>query len=225
MPPRNKVKVFGEQVYYHAYNRGYNKQEIFRDERDYRTFLHLFRKYLDPEFRERKYTPKGEEYFVEANHVYKEVDLVGYCLMSNHFHLLLYQNTLKGMTKLLSRLTSNYATYFNQKYQTEGSPFQDTYKAVAVKTEEQLIHLSRYIHANPAEVVGDQALEIYPYSSYPAYLSGKIPAWLKPASILNSFEKPGSYKEFVEAYRTLKETKTQDLKELKDLILEGQPSK
>lgn len=223
MPPKNRLKIYGEDVFYHAYNRGYNKQKIFRDSQDCKTFLYLFKKYLDPEFREKKYTPKGEEYFVEANHVYNEVELVTYCLMPNHFHLLLYQKTLKGMPKLLTRLTSNYSTYFNQKYQTEGSPFQGTYKAVTVKSEEQLIHLSRYIHINPSELVGAQPLETYAYSSYPSYLSGKTLAWLKPAPVLNSFERPGSYKEFVEVYLAMKEeTRAQELENIKDALLEGQ---
>lgn len=221
MPPRNKMKIFGEGVFYHAYNRGYNKQAIFRDDHDCRTFLHLFSKYLEPGYQEKRFTDKGEEYWVESNHVYNDVDLVGYCLMPNHFHLLLYQKTLKGMPKLLSRLSSNYATYFNQKYQTEGSPFQDTYKAVIVKTEGQLAHLSRYIHANPSKIVGGQSLGTYPYSSYQFYLSGKIPTWLRPATVLNSFENPSSYKDFVEAYLTMKEeTKAQELESLKDLVLE-----
>lgn len=217
------MKTYGEGVFYHAYNRGYNKQTIFRDDHDYRTFTLLLRKYLEPGFRQRKFTPKGEEYFVEPNHIYNEVDLVAYCLMPNHFHLLVYQKTLKGMPKLLLRLTSNFSTYFNRKYQTEGSPFQDTYKAVAVKTEEQLIHLSRYIHANPLEIISGQTLESYPYSSYPSYLSGKIPAWLKPSAVLGNFEKTGSYQEFVEGYLTAKEeVKNQEIEKLKDLILEGQ---
>lgn len=220
------MKIYGEGIYYHVYNRGYNKQAIFRDEQDFGTFLHLFKKYLEPGYKEKKFTPKGEEYWVESNHVYNEIDLVSYCLMPNHFHLLVYQKTLKGMPKLLLRLSSNYSTYFNQKYQTEGSPFQDTYKAVAVKTEAQLTHLSRYIHANPSEIIESQALESYTYSSYLFYLSGKIPSWLKPAAILNSFEKPGSYQEFVEAYRHMKEeTRAQELEKLKDLILEGNSPK
>lgn len=135
------MKVYGEGVFYHAYNRGYNKQEIFRDDQDYRTFLHLLKKYLEPGYREKRFTAKGEEYWVEPNHVHKEVDLVSFCLMPNHFHLLIYQKTLRGRPKLLSRITTSYSTYFNQKYETEGSPFQDTYKAVVVKTEEQLLYL------------------------------------------------------------------------------------
>src|SRR3989338_1615456 len=108
-------------------------------------FFYLLRKYLEPGFQEKKYTPRGEECLVEPNHVHREVDLVAFCLMPNHFHLLLFQKSLEGMTKLLVRLCSSYSTYFNQKYEKKGSPFQGIYRAVAVTTEEQLLHLSRYI--------------------------------------------------------------------------------
>ena len=223
MPAKNRTKIFGEDVFYHAYNRGYNKQAIFRDDHDYKTFLYLIRKYLEPGFKERRYTPKGEEYFVEPNHVYNEVELIACCLMTNHFHLLLFQKTLKGMTKLMSRLQTNYATYFNQKYQTQGSPFQDTYKAVAVKTEEHLVHLSRYIHLNPSEIIGAQPLESYPHSSYSFYVNpNSRSVWLKPEKILNLFTTPGGYQSFVEDYlKAQPEERIKQLEGLKDLTTEG----
>lgn len=223
MPPKNKTKIYGENVFYHAYNRGYNKQTIFRDGHDYKTFLYLIRKYLEPGFQEKRFTPKGEEYFVEPNHIYNEVDLVAYCLMPNHFHLLVFQKSLAGMTKLLSRVSSNYSTYYNKKYQSQGSPFQDTYKAVIIKTEEQLIHLSRYIHLNPIELVKDGPPETWPYSSYSAYLDPeKKPTWLKPEVVLGSFENPESYKDFVVAYSSSSiEKQTDEMIEIKSLILEG----
>lgn len=223
MPPKNKVKIFGEGVFYHAYNRGYNKQVIFHDDHDYKTFLYLIRKYLEPGFKEKRFTPKGEEYFVESNHVYNEVELLSFCLMPNHFHLQLFQKTLKGMPKLITRICTSYSTYYNQKYQTEGSPFQDTYKAVIVKTEEQSIHLNRYIHINPLEIVAEQPLESYPFSSHQFYLNqNDCPAWLKPEKILNSFDSPTSYRNFIEDYlKSQPEDQFKKLEGLKGLTLEG----
>ena len=126
------------------------------------------------------------------------------------------------MTKLMSRLQTSYATYFNQKYQSEGSPFQDTYKAVIVKTEEQLIHLSRYIHLNPIELIKTRPPETWPYSSYSAYLDPeKKPAWLKPEGVLGSFKNPESYKDFVVAYSSSPiEKQTDEMAEIKSLTLE-----
>lgn len=218
---KNVVKVYGENIFYHAYNRGYAKQDIFRDDHDYRTFLYLMRKYLEVGFQERKYTPKGEEYSVEPNHVYDDVDLVAYCLMPNHFHLLLYQKTLKGMPMLLVRLCTNYATYFNQKYDSEGSPFQGTYRAVSVKTENQLLHLSRYLHANPYELFPEINLEEYPYSSCQYYFSTNKPSWLKSEWVRGNFAKPDDYRSFINTYRQMKlEQKDKELESIKGLVIE-----
>lgn len=221
MPHKNRVKIYGEKAFYHVYNRGYNKQEVFRDEQDYKTFLYLLKKYLEPGFKEKKYTPAGEEYYAEPNHVYNEIELLAFCLMPNHFHLLLYQISIEGMPKLLRRVMTSYSTYHNEKYQLEGSPFQGVYKAVTVKTEAQLLHLSRYIHLNPLELVAGALLNFYGFSSYPFYLSETKPPWLKPERILQSFTGAKDYKDFVEDFAS---EKTEDEKEkvdlLKDLRLE-----
>lgn len=208
MPAKNKVKVYGENCFYHAYNRGYNKQDIFRDDDDYKNFLYLLKKYLDPEFLEKRKDANGVEYLLPSNHVYKELNLLSFCLMPNHFHFLIHQSSIKGMTKFIVRVSSNFATYFNKKYGTFGSPFQGTYKAVSVKSEEQLVHLSRYIHLNPFNP------EEYPYSSYSWYLNGG-PAWLKPEKILGTFKSPESYKNFVNS--SIPEQKE---REMKDLLLD-----
>lgn len=212
MPAKNRIKIYGENCFYHAYNRGYNKQDIFRDDADYKTFLYLIRKYLDPEFLEKRKDANGVEYLLPSNHVYKELDLLSFCLMPNHFHFLLYQSSLKGMTKFMVRVSSSYATYFNKKYGTFGSPFQGTYKAVSIKNEQQLIHLSRYVHLNPRELV--PVVEDYPYSSYLWYLGGG-PVWLKSEKILGTFNSSESYKSFVNS-----ETPDQKEEEMKDLLLD-----
>lgn len=221
MPPKNRVKTYGENVFYHAYNRGFNQQTIFHDDQDYRTFLYLFKRYLELGFKEKRFTPKGEEYFVEPNHVYNEVDLLAYCLMPNHFHLLLYQKSLKGMPKLLVRLCANYAVYYNRKYNRQGSPFQGTYRAVIVRTEEQFFHLSRYIHINPVEITKTKSLDSYPYSSYRYYAGEKAPPWLKTETILGKPSQPTKYKNFVEDYLKLKpEDKAKELDNITKFLIE-----
>lgn len=221
MPAKNVVKIYGENIFYHVYNRGHNKQVIFRDLQDYKTFIYLFRKYLEPGFKEKRFKSGGEEYFIEPSHVYKEVELVAFTLMPNHFHLLVFQKSLQGMAKLLTRLSSNYSTYFNKKYNLEGSPFQGTYKAVGVENSEQLAHLSRYIHINPFEIVGRKALESYEFSSCHFYLSGNFPSWLKGDRVLNDFSKPGSYKSFVEDYlKAEEEKKLKELGTISPLLIE-----
>lgn len=221
MPAKNRIKIYGENSFYHVYNRGNNHQTIFHDEHDYNTFLYLFKKYLEEGFTERRVTPKGEEYFVEPKHVYEEIELLAYCLMPNHFHLLVFQKTREGMTKLLRRIITSYSNFFNHKYNLEGSPFQDIYKAVTIKTEEQLIHTSRYIHANPISITGLNGLSEYVYSSYPAYLSINKPRWLKPERVLGSFKNKEDYRKFVDEFvKTDLSVKRESLEPIKDLLLD-----
>ena len=225
MPAKNKTKTFEPNSFYHLYNRGYNRQEIFLDKQDYATFLYLLKRYLDPNFREKRKTPQGEVYWNRPNTVSHQLKLIAYCLMPNHFHLLVFQKNPRGITKLMRRIASNYATYFNKKYQKEGSPFQGTYRAVKVTSEEQLLHLSRYIHLNP-ESLWCRSLADYPYSSYSFYIKRRsCPRWLFPEEILAYFnaktKNKSSYFHFVESFAKLKpHQKEKSILPYKDLLLE-----
>ena len=192
MPYKNRVKQLAEGAYYHAYNRGHNRQQIFLDEHDYHTFLYLLKKYLDPDFREIKFLPDGEAVQVAVNKpLYDKVELHTYCLMPNHFHLLLKQITKNGMSKLINVVSSQYSSYFNNKYGREGTIWQGTYKAVLVKTEEQYLHLSRYIHLNPSPLL---QLKDYRYSSYLTFIGKKKQSkWLITEDILYYFTSPDFY--------------------------------
>ncbi len=206
MPQRNRIKYFAENVYYHAYNRGHNRQEVFLDQQDYATFLYLFKKYLDPTFEVEKITDRGERIKVLPEKLTKDVELHAYCLMPNHFHLLLRQKTIKGMPKLMSRVLSSYTTYFNTKYNKSESIWQGTYKAVPVHSEEQFLQIGRYIHANPSEIVHSKNILDYPYSSLPDYIKSNPPVWLTTGNLLYEFGKnpQKSYLEFVQDYIEMK---------------------
>lgn len=220
MPAKNRIKTYIENGYYHVYNRGVEKRNIFLDDQDYRVFLHFLKFYLSPPQTNFKH-PLREltnskllrvRAFSSFNHpLSQELELLAYCLMPNHFHLLLFQKTLTGMTKLLKSLLTNYAMYFNRKYQRTGHLFQDIYKAVLILEEPYLLHLSRYIHLNPAEltaVTGTNPVK-WPYSSYKYYLGKKKATWINPESILSFFKTASrtslkdilSYQSFVEDYK------------------------
>ena len=173
MPSKNKEKLLVEDGIYHAYNRGYNKNAVFRSHHDYHMFRYLLRKYLEPGFKiKREIFISGVEFidFVAPNHLYEEIDVFAYCLMSNHFHLLIKQRTRQGMSKLMNRVLGSYSRYFGQKYNIIGSAWQGTYKAVKVEGEKQFTRVFAYIHENPAELGVD--IETYKYSSASLY-SGK----------------------------------------------------
>jgi putative transposase len=210
MPRKNSLKIYVEGGYYHLYNRGVEKREIFLDDKDYKVFLYFLKKYLSP----------SEEpvIFQKKKNLIDQIELLSYCLMPNHFHLLVKQNVKDGITNLMNRLGTNYAMYFNKRYKRVGSLFQSVYKAIIVESDEQLLHLSRYIHLNPKDKVGE--LIDYPYSSYGDYLGMRKSNWLHTEQILSFFKKKRSkvfdyfsYQSFVEGYR--------EEYDLGELLLEG----
>ena len=98
------------------------------------------------------------------------VELVSFCLMPNHFHLLVKEVAEGGIAKYLQRIQVGYTIYFNTKYSASGHVFQGRYKSVHVKDDRQLMHLSAYIHRNPRELAGWKGKEFeYPWSSLQDY--------------------------------------------------------
>lgn len=206
MPAKNSVKTFIENCYYHVYNRGVEQRNIFLDDLDFRMFLYQLKYYLG--------TPSENDIKQKRRSLSKEVILVAYCLMPNHFHLLLKQISRSGMTKLLRAISTNYVCYFNKRYQRVGGLFQGKYKAIHIEEEPYLLHVSRYIHRNPKELdrvgpwKGSDPLSKYPYSSYGYYLGLKTADWLHTQDITNFFSKIRkthfkdilSYQSFVEDY-------------------------
>jgi putative transposase len=103
----------------------------------------------------------------------KLVEVVSYCLMPNHFHLLLKQKQENGIATYIANFMNAYSKYFNKKYQRAGALFQGVFKAVYIESEEQLVHLTRYIHLNPvaSSLIRSDQLATFPWSSHPNYLS------------------------------------------------------
>lgn len=219
MPSRNIVKFYVPNGYYHAYNRGVEKREIFLDDQDYRVFLSFIRSYLSPPQKKLSHPLAGETGLNPVRirplrSFYEEVSLLAYCLMPNHFHLLLYQTPAKGMTEFIQALCTSYSMYFNKKYRRVGHLFQGVFKAALVDSDPYLLHLTRYIHLNPREGTGLNPVKDpvkaseYPYSSYPHYLGKKHAEWVHPEHVLAYFRSAQrrdfrdflSYESFVEDY-------------------------
>ncbi len=212
MPRKNTIKEYVANGFYHIYNRGIDRREIFLDEQDYSTFLFNLSRYLAPfniEDRSgfKKDRPSVSKHKLDMN-LAGEVDLLAYCLMPNHFHLLARQNNVDGITKVIRRVCVNYAMYFNKKYGRQGGLFESVYKAVLVESEEQLLHVSRYIHLNPVKrevyKIGPVRTTTatnpadYSFSSYKYYVSGNSPDWLN--SLLINKITGYKYEQFVMDY-------------------------
>lgn len=162
----SRDKIYAADAYYHVYNRGVEKRVIYKDGQDYSFFVSLLQRYLDPELK--AYNSAGVEYpcFSEG------IELLAYCLMPNHFHLLVYTKDNNSMTEFMRSVATSYVRYFNDKYERVGPLFQDRYKAKMIINEAYLLHISRYIHLNPKN------WREYQYSSLPYWLRQKACSWV-----------------------------------------------
>ncbi len=192
MPSRNIVKQYVDETYYHAYNRGVNRRNIFVDDQDYRVFLNLLKRYLGEEI---AYDKSGRPY----PNYFKDIELLAYCLMPNHFHLFLYQIHERSMSKFMQSAMTSYTRYFNKRHGRLGGLFQDRFKASDIQTEAYFSHISRYIHLNPIDI--GATWRDYPYSSLKYYLGDKKASWVKPHKIIEYFDdSAANYLEFLNDY-------------------------
>ena len=184
--------------YYHIFNRGTEKRSIFTQSRDYNRFLQTFFYYQFTNLKKSfsKLTKSELELFKPFGDE-KQVEIICYALMPNHFHFLIKQLKEGGISSFISKFCNSYSKYFNTKYSRVGPLFQARFKAVLIETDEQLIHVSRYIHLNPIVSGLTKDLNSYQWSSYLEYISGQaIICSLK--EILNFFPSPKKYQEFVQ---------------------------
>lgn len=182
MPTRKVPLVTGE--YYHVFNRGINHRRTFTAENNYRDYSRAIETltYYRPMNNKLKYSyflarPKDEQRDIlsKFTKLSNRVTIVAFCLMPNHFHLLLKQEEDGGISQYLADFQNSYTKYFNAKHKRSGALFDRQFKAVLVESENQLLHLTRYIHLNPysSNLITYDQITNYPYSSLTEYLSGK----------------------------------------------------
>ena len=227
MPAKNRIKKYLSGGVYHIYNRGLEGMEVFRDEQDYQMFVRIMRRYLEEvEIKEKPGFKLGRPYLLRRRQqmsLVGEVGLMAYCLMPDHFHLLLQQEGQEGMVKFMRRVGTNYGMYYNRKYKRQGPVWENVYRAKMVGEErEKLLHVTRYIHLNPVvrkvarfgpvETVTVSKPEEYSYSSYRCYLGLERDKWVSPVV---SGEEIDKYRKWVE------DPKIDSEKFLGDLILES----
>lgn len=193
MPSRNIVKEFTAEAYYHVYNRGIEKRDIFQDDTDYIVFLGLLKKYLIGDM-----SAKASKNRHKHKTFGEQLQLLSYCLMPNHYHLLFYQSQDKAITDFTRRVMTGYVMYFNAKYKRVGPLFQGNYKASQINADAYLQHISRYIHLNPDD------FENWPYSSWQYYTGAKSAPWLDTKRVLSMFTGRKEHTEFVHDYQNTK---------------------
>jgi putative transposase len=167
--------------YYHVFNRGARKNNIFNDKSDWMRFLFLILYMQSP-----LTVTRGSRVIASASmedgfdipletqeEILKKrfVELTAFCFMPNHFHLLIKETGEHGIPQYMQRVLTGYTMYFNAKHGTSGHLFQGRYKNVHVEDNEQLLYLSAYIHRNPRELKAwKDKEEQYPFSSLQDYV-------------------------------------------------------
>jgi len=193
MPSRVIPFVNGE--FYHILNRGVAQIPIFSQVADYKRFLATMIYYQVAQSKPRFSLFAPTTNLLDTNQ--KTVEIICYCLMPNHFHLLLQQVKNGGITEFVSKLSNSYAKHFNLKNKRVGPLFQGEFKAIHVDSNEQLLHLSRYIHLNPLVSNVTKRLEIYEWSSYREYVNGVDKPICSKEIILDQFKSRQDYKKFI----------------------------
>lgn len=170
-----------KREYYHVYNRGVDKRNIFGDESDYYRFFYSIILLNDIEdglmnkFRNhRRSEPKALPSEFRRLNLHRErplVDFVAYCFNSNHYHFIIQQLEENGIEKFMHRLGTSYTMYFNKKYDRSGSLFQGRFKAAHIKDNGKLFYLTTYVNCN-SEIHGVAPAENYKWCSQSFY-SGK----------------------------------------------------
>lgn len=164
--------------FYHVFNRSVARQPIFLTNRDYQRALDVltFYSYLNPPIRFSHYNrlPQSQknDFMDNLRKNDKLVEILAFCLMPNHVHFLIKETRDRGISTFMSNFQNSYAKYFNIKTERSGTLFQTMFKAVLIETDEQLIHVARYIHLNPvtAYIVKDiEELKNYLWSSFSTY--------------------------------------------------------
>lgn len=145
--------AFAHGEYYHLYNRGNSKQTIFHDTEDYQRFINLL--YLSNSNVNFKIHFSPRDIF-EAKRGEPLVAIGAYCLMPNHFHLLVTQMVDGGTSKFMQKVTTGYSMYYNKKYQRTGTLFEGKFKSVHANNDRYLKYLFSYIHLNPIKLIDSQ---------------------------------------------------------------------
>jgi len=189
---------------YHIYNRGVDKRSIFLNQRNYQRFADSLIVFNN------KTNLNGRNFNDRENFLREKplVNIIAYCIMPNHFHLLLEQRMDNGITKFLQKMTTSYTMYFNKKNNRTGALIQGVFKRSHIKSNARLLEMSRYIHTNPIKIINrknttnvslKEKLLAYQWSSFPDYAGMHIeqPIVANKQIIMNQFRSPKDYVKYI----------------------------
>ncbi|MCX6757015.1 MAG: transposase [Candidatus Nomurabacteria bacterium] len=178
MPSRTIPLITAE--YYHIYNRGNSKQIIFHDDQDHKYFMHLLLIVNNSKRVKSGITKQS------ADSEEVVISIGAYCLMPNHFHILIKQEKEGGITLFMQKLLTGYVGYYNKKYKRTGSLFEGRFKSKHANLDTYLKYLFSYVHLNPLKIIDKNwkttklhnkhfsFLREYQYSSFQEYFTGNF---------------------------------------------------
>jgi putative transposase len=205
MPKRKEVLLTGN--YYHVISRGTDKRNIFIEDKDYKRFIATlaYYRFENPPVKLSRYYELPEILKLDILEQLRKqssiISLNAYCLMPNHIHLLLHQEQEEGIRMYMHRSLDSYTRYFNTKYKRKGTLVEGVFKAIAITSDEELLHVSRYIHLNPYSSQLTPTIDeclAYPFSTSRYYVED-IPAhsWINTTYLKGMFATPEKHKEFI----------------------------
>lgn len=214
---RRKDK-FREGEIYHVFNKSISSYGIFKDIKNSQRFLNIFEYYNNQSMTKCFSDFTKGKVFNYQNIIYPSKNtyfkILSYCIMPDHYHFLI-KILIGGLfSKLISNIENSYTRYFNIKFNRQGPLWQNSFKSVEIRSNEQLLHVSRYIHLNPTTSRLVDKPEDWIFSSYKDFITDE--------RLLNDFMKEisindvGDYKQFVENNIEYQ----RDLKHIKKLIFE-----
>lgn len=220
--PRRKIFLATGEIY-HAFNRSIAKELIFETKTNLNKVLEIINFYRFPQklrLSRFKSLPKEVKrvYFESFRNSPPLVEIYAYCFMPNHYHFLLKQIQENGIGRFLSNFQNSFAKIFNLKQNRTGGLFQNQFKAKRVETEEELIHISRYIHLNPVTsyLIESKYLAVYPWTSFPLYMQNDQDSLVNTNLLFGTVGSSYVYSRFIENQVDYQKT----LASIKNLILE-----
>lgn len=188
---RRDFKNFAQKEVYHVYNRGTNKENIFRDKQDYRAFLYRLGLAIGikKEILNKNEIIKSPKSRVRMSDLVENTfNIHAFCLMPNHFHLLIEQRTDISISLLIQKICTSFSMYINKKYKRVGHLFQGNFKSVRIETNPQFLWTVSYIHMNPVKSKLVVKPEDYEWSSYRDYANDRNLVLTNKNLVIESFE-------------------------------------
>ena len=220
MPRRKFVLATNET--YHIYNRSVARESIFSSAIYLRKIVEIsdyyrYRQQLRLSQFNNLPIDQKKEYIKSRKNKTRLVEIYAFAFMPNHYHFLLRQLTDNGITNFISNLQNSFAKYFNIKNDRNGSLFQNSFKGKRIESEEQLVHVSRYIHLNPVTsyLIELDDLVDYPWTSFRLY-HYDLDLFVNKELLMESFKSKDDYYKFVADQVDYQRT----LDKIKDLVLE-----